>query len=74
MEANADAVRLVKPYVEAAIAAAISSALTTALTADDGAIKTAISAAITAAVGEGGAVTQAIATHAALTTGVHGLS
>ena len=42
-EANADAVRLVKPYVEAAIAAAI----TNALTADDGAIKTAIAAAIT---------------------------
>ena len=42
-EANANAVRLVKPYVEAAIAAAI----TNALTADDGAIKTAIAAAIT---------------------------
>ena len=41
-EANADAVRLVKPYVENAIASAISSALTNALTAEDGAIKTAI--------------------------------
>ena len=45
-EANADAVRLVKPYVENAIAAAISSAITTALTADDGAIKTAIANAV----------------------------
>ena len=45
-EANADAVRLVKPYVENAIAAAISPALTNALTADDGAIKTAIANAV----------------------------
>ena len=45
-EANADAVRLVKPYVENAIAAAISSALTNALTAEDGAIKTAIANAV----------------------------
>ena len=37
-------------------------------------VKAEIAAAITAAVGEGGAVTQAIATHAALTTGVHGLT
>lgn len=43
MEANADAVRLVKPYVEAAITAAIQNAIT----ADDGAIKTAIETAIT---------------------------
>ena len=41
-EANADAVRLIKPYVENAISAAISSALT----ADDGAIKTAIANAV----------------------------
>ncbi len=47
-EANADAVRLVKPYVENAIASAISSALTNALTADDGAIKTAIANAVKA--------------------------
>ena len=45
-EANADAVRLVKPYVDSAVAAAISSALTNALTADDGAIKTAIANAV----------------------------
>ena len=45
-EANADAVRLVKPYVDNAIAAAISSAITSALTADDGAIKTAIANAV----------------------------
>jgi hypothetical protein len=45
-EANADAVRLVKPYVENAIASAISAALTNALTADDGAIKTAIANAV----------------------------
>lgn len=45
-EANADAVRLIRPYVENAISAAISSALTTALTADDGAIKTAIANAV----------------------------
>lgn len=45
-EANADAVRLVKPYVDNAIAAAISSALTNALTADNGAIKTAIANAV----------------------------
>lgn len=45
-EANADAVRLVKPYVENAIAQAISQAITTALTADDGAIKTAIANAV----------------------------
>lgn len=45
-EANADAVRLVKPYVDNAIAAAISSALTNALTAEDGAIKTAIANAV----------------------------
>lgn len=43
MEPNADAVRLVKPYVEAAIAAAIQNAITTS----DGAIKTAIETAIT---------------------------
>ena len=43
-EANADAVRLIKPYVEAAIAAAI----TKATTADDGAIKLAVDAAISA--------------------------
>ena len=45
-EANANAVRLVKPYVDNAIAAAISSAITSALTADDGAIKTAIANAL----------------------------
>jgi len=60
MEANAGAVRLVEPYVEAAIAAAIANAIT----ADDGAIKLAI----------GEAVDAAIATHAAKTTGVHGLT
>lgn len=56
MEPNADAVRLVKPYVEKAIAAALQNAIT----ADNGAIKAAIEAAI--------------ATHAAKTTGVHGLT
>ena len=45
-EANADAVRLVKPYVDNAIAAAISSAINNALTAEDGAIKTAIANAV----------------------------
>lgn len=54
-EANADAVRLVKPYVENAIASAISSALTNALTAEDGAIKTAIGNAVkTVYAGAGG--------------------
>ena len=42
MEPNADAVRLVKPYVEAAIASAIENALT----ADNGAIKLAVENAI----------------------------
>ncbi len=44
-EANADAVRLVKPYVDNAIAAAIISAITGAL-AEGGAVKTAIAAAV----------------------------
>jgi len=44
-EANADAVRLVKPYVERTVAAAITSAL-----ADGGAVQTAIAAAVKAGV------------------------
>jgi len=44
---NADAVRLVKPYVEKAIAAAIAGAL-----ADGGAVKTAISSAVSSGVSE----------------------
>lgn len=65
MKYNQDIWRAVEEKVKAEIAAAATGT---------GAVKTAIDAAITAAVGEGGAVTQAIATHAALTTGVHGLT
>ncbi len=56
---NADAVRLVKPYIDKAIKDAIDGALATAL-AENGDIAEAIE--------------EAVSTHAALTTGVHGLT
>lgn len=72
-EYNADAVRLVKPYVDKAIADAIAAAL-----GANGDITDAIGDAITAALGANGDIAEAIAgavsTHAALTTGVHGLT
>jgi hypothetical protein len=52
---NADAVRLVKPYIDKAIKDAIDAAL-----AENGDIAKAIA--------------DAVSTHAALTTGVHGLT